>query len=58
MYEIHNAFIAETVELAWQAGDIVLLDNMLTAHGRNSYAGKRKVLVAMGDPYQRLVTGG
>ncbi len=36
------------VSFPWQAGDIVMLDNLLTAHGRNPYAGERKMLVAMG----------
>jgi hypothetical protein len=26
-----------------------MLDNMLAAHGRNPYAGDRKILVAMGE---------
>ncbi len=31
----------------WQKGDIMLLDNMLMAHGREPYKGERKVAVAM-----------
>jgi|GEM_PF-4963678 len=26
-----------------------MLDNMLTAHGRKPYTGKRKIVVAMGE---------
>jgi alpha-ketoglutarate-dependent taurine dioxygenase len=33
----------------WQAGDVVLVDNVLTAHGRNAFQGERKILVALGD---------
>jgi alpha-ketoglutarate-dependent taurine dioxygenase len=34
---------------AWQAGDLLMLDNVLTAHGRNPFTGERKLLVAVGD---------
>ena len=33
----------------WDEGDILMLDNMLTAHGRDPYKGDRKVVVAMGE---------
>lgn len=33
----------------WQQGDLIMLDNMLTAHARKPYAGERKIVVAMGD---------
>lgn len=31
----------------WQAGDLMLLDNILTAHGGNSWTGPRDILVSM-----------
>ncbi|MEM9803639.1 MAG: amino acid adenylation domain-containing protein [Cyanobacteria bacterium P01_D01_bin.56] len=34
---------------SWQEGDILMLDNMLMAHGRNPYVGPRKIAVAMGE---------
>lgn len=39
-------------------GDVLLMDNMLVAHGRTAYAGDRKIMVAMGEPgsYQGLET--
>ncbi len=37
------------VALPWERGDVMVLDNVLTAHGRNSFAGERKILVALGD---------
>ncbi|MCX4481722.1 TauD/TfdA family dioxygenase [Streptomyces cellulosae] len=47
---IRAAYEAETTTFAWHAGDVLLLDNMLTAHGRTAYTGPREVLVAMGRP--------
>ena len=40
----------ETVAFPWQEGDLLMLDNMLVAHGRASFAGPRKILVGMADP--------
>lgn len=39
-----------TVTFPWQAGDVMMLDNMLAAHGRAPFTGARKVVVAMADP--------
>ena len=48
--EIREAYARETVEFPWAAGDVLMLDNMLVAHGRNPFAGERRVLAAMGEP--------
>jgi alpha-ketoglutarate-dependent taurine dioxygenase len=48
--EIREAYRRETVSFAWREGDILVLDNMLVAHGRNPYAGYRKILVALSEP--------
>lgn len=51
--EIREAYGRETVEFRWRRGDVLMLDNMLVAHGRNPFAGARKVLVSMGEPCNR-----
>jgi len=51
--QIRRAYDAETVALPWEAGDLLLLDNMLASHGRHPFTGMRRVLVSMGDPHSR-----
>ncbi len=36
----------------WQSGDLLLVDNLRTAHGREHFEGAREVLVAMADAVQ------
>ena len=31
----------------WSHGDVLLIDNYLTAHGRNTYTGRRDIQVAL-----------
>lgn len=49
--EINRAYHASAVSVPWLKGDVLLLDNMLMAHGRAPYKGSRKVLVAMAERY-------
>lgn len=37
------------VDVDWQAGSLLLIDNVLVGHGRRPFAGPRRVLVAMSD---------
>ncbi|MEW2163780.1 TauD/TfdA family dioxygenase [Streptomyces sp. NPDC007084] len=39
-----------TVRRAWRPGDLLLVDNVLTAHGRDPFRGDRKIVVGMGEP--------
>ena len=41
------------VRFSWRQGDIVMLDNMLAAHARDPFEGPRKIVVAMGDMFER-----
>ena len=46
---LRDAYDQETVAFPWQAGDFLMADNMLVAHGRAPFTGDRRVLAAMGD---------
>lgn len=44
---IRNAYTQQKIKFKWHKGDIMMLDNILMAHGREPYTGERKVAVAM-----------
>ncbi len=49
MDHIGGVYEANAVRFSWRPGDIVMLDNLITAHGRDSFKGPRKIVVALGD---------
>ena len=51
---IRAAYAAELVAFPWQPQDVMLLDNMLTAHGRAPFKGSRRILVAMAEPIHAM----
>jgi alpha-ketoglutarate-dependent taurine dioxygenase len=57
MDEIRDAYDNETVKFDWERGTLLLVDNMLVAHGREPFTGDRKVLVAMAEPFKEYVRG-
>lgn len=44
---IRDAYAQSAIAFPWQTGDVVMLDNLLVAHGRTPFSGDRKVIVAM-----------
>jgi alpha-ketoglutarate-dependent taurine dioxygenase len=46
---IDQVYEENTARERWQAGDLMLVDNVRTAHARESFEGPREVLVAMAD---------
>lgn len=49
--ELREAYQSEMVTFPWQEGDLLLLDNMMVAHGRSPYKGPRAILVGMAQPF-------
>ncbi len=47
---INEAYEAHTARERWEAGDLLLVDNIRTAHAREPFEGPRDVVVAMADP--------
>jgi hypothetical protein len=47
---IRGSYEKTKIKFTWQRNDLLLLDNMLFTHGRESYTGPRKVLVGMACP--------
>jgi len=50
--EIRGVLSEQEVVFPWQAGDVLMLDNMLTAHARRPFLGLRSVSVAMAEPHR------
>lgn len=48
---VRAVYESEKVVFTWQRGDVLLVDNMLVAHGRRPYRGARKIVVGMGQMY-------
>jgi len=49
MDHIGEIYEKNAVRFQWREGDMVTLDNMITAHARDPFVGPRKIVVALGD---------
>ena len=47
---INDAYAECTVREPWQAGDVMVVDNLRMAHSREPYEGERRVAVALAAP--------
>jgi hypothetical protein len=50
---INEVYDRHTVAEPWQAGDVLVADNLRMAHSREAYTGRREVVVALADPVRR-----
>lgn len=51
---IMAAYNRRTFKFDWQKGDILIADNMLTAHSREPFVGPRKIVVRVNDLFDSL----
>ena len=49
VHVINETYEAHSVREPWQAGDLLVVDNIRTAHGREPFEGPREIVVAMAD---------
>jgi len=47
MRALYSTLFANTLRFPWSAGDVMLVDNWFTAHGRNRFTGLRDVQVSL-----------
>jgi NRPS condensation-like uncharacterized protein/alpha-ketoglutarate-dependent taurine dioxygenase len=52
--EISRAYEECAISNRWEEGDVLMVDNMLVAHGRKQYRGERKIVVAMGEMIEQI----
>lgn len=52
MHEVLAAHESIERSFDWAVGDVLVVDNVLSAHARDCYEGPRRLLVAMGDEYE------
>ncbi|WP_225825344.1 TauD/TfdA family dioxygenase [Streptomyces naphthomycinicus] len=47
---VNDAYATVTVSEPWQEGDVLVVDNLRTAHSREAYRGERDIIALFGDP--------
>ncbi|MDX3314489.1 TauD/TfdA family dioxygenase [Streptomyces sp. NPDC054884] len=49
---INEVYERHTVREPWQRGDVLVVDNVSTAHSREPYRGEREIVVGLGEPFR------
>ncbi|MFG2058173.1 TauD/TfdA family dioxygenase [Micromonospora sp. NPDC048930] len=52
MDHLRAAYRAATVRFDYRTDDVLVVDNMTAAHGREPFTGPRRIAVAMAEPYR------
>jgi len=47
---LQSVYLSALREFTWRRADVLLIDNLLTVHGRNAYRGPRLIMTAMAKP--------
>ena len=55
---INGVYDAHTRREPWQAGDVMVVDNIATAHCRDPYDGPREIVVGLADPIRGIDLAG
>jgi alpha-ketoglutarate-dependent taurine dioxygenase len=50
---LRAAYVQERVAFQWEEGDLLMVDNLLTAHGREPFEGPRRIWTGMAEPSVR-----
>lgn len=53
---LRSCYRAAATRFDYRVDDILVIDNMLTAHGREPFTGPRRIAVAMAEPRAEVVT--
>jgi alpha-ketoglutarate-dependent taurine dioxygenase len=50
MEHLRQTYLREQLSFPWRQFDVLLLDNVLAAHGREPFSGPRRVVAGLADP--------
>ncbi|HET6977266.1 MAG TPA: TauD/TfdA family dioxygenase [Pyrinomonadaceae bacterium] len=51
--QIRHAYRQTAIRFSWQEQDVLLIDNVLTSHGREPFVGPRKIVVTMTELFHK-----